>query len=56
MSWKNVFDASKVWWNGGISEAFDAARGAGYPYVSWNGWVYDAKTGKRTDVLTENVQ
>ena len=55
MNWKNVFDAMKVFWRGGMPEAFDAARAAGYPYVSWNGWVYDARTGQRLDILTEHV-
>jgi hypothetical protein len=56
MTWKNVFDAMKICWAGGMPEAFDAARAAGYQYISWNGWVYDAKTGQRTDTLTENLQ
>ena len=56
MNWRNVFDAMKVHWGGGMTEAFDAARKAKYPYVSWNGWIYNAETGERMGFKTEDVR
>lgn len=39
-SWRNTFNTDhKTWWL--ISKALDAASHAGYPYLEWNGRVYD---------------
>jgi len=40
ISWRNIFDSNhKMWWT--IDKAFAAASAAGYPYIAWNGNVYD---------------
>jgi len=41
MSWKFVFNSTvgDVWW-GHMSEVIKAARGCGYQFFTWNGWVY----------------
>lgn len=39
-TWRQVFDTNhKMWWT--LSKAFDGAIAAGYPYMAWNGNVYD---------------
>ncbi len=46
-TWKEIFntDISKKTW-GYIGNAHEHATEAGYPYFSWNGWIYDAECNK----------
>ncbi len=39
ISWKNVFNSDLKRW--GYEAAFTAAKESGYPFIVWNGWVYD---------------
>jgi len=41
ISWKNVFNGRQRVGFRTISEVFAAAKAAGYPFVDWNGIVYD---------------
>jgi hypothetical protein len=40
-SWKNTFNTDVApWMWGNADRAETMARAAGYPYFTWNGWVY----------------
>lgn len=57
-TWKNTFNTSYVLY-GWFTTAYDAAKASakasGYPFFSWNGWVYDTKTGHNTNVLLDTL-
>lgn len=42
--WKDIFNASHKRW-GWIEDACNAAKVAGYKYLSWNGCVIEANSG-----------
>jgi hypothetical protein len=39
VSWKNTFNSNLKMH--GVENAFAVAKNNGYPFVAWNGWVYD---------------
>jgi len=39
-TWKNTFNSWHRMW-GHVSKAAEAAVNSGYPYIAWNGWVFD---------------
>lgn len=44
LSWREVFNAGYVIQD--VTTAFLRAEEAGYPYVAWNGRVYETRTGR----------
>lgn len=55
LSWRIVFNSEvsddKRW--GHIDNANKAAKGAGYKYFSWNGWVYEVDGSKTLIQISE---
>lgn len=47
ITWATTFNAN-LGSHGHIGNGFEAAKKAGYDYVSWNGWVYEVN-GPGTD-------
>lgn len=39
-TWKNTFNSNLIH-HGHITIAFNAAKAAGYPFICWNGRVYE---------------
>jgi hypothetical protein len=53
LTWRDVMDGSKLSAGTHISEATHNARSANYPYLAWNGLVYEVLSG---DVVTVEVE
>jgi|CXWL01.1.fsa_nt_gi hypothetical protein len=58
-TWKNTFNSSvseqAQWRWGHMEPAWKGAVAAGYPFFTWNGWVYDTETTKCTQVLVTDL-
>ncbi len=60
ITWKNIFNTDHsnnkriTLWTFG--EAWGTATNAHYPYFTWSGWVYNTKSGERTETLVENLK
>lgn len=51
-SWANTFNSDiseTLWWH--IENAKMAATSAGYPFFTWNGWVYNTETAERITLV-----
>lgn len=53
MKWNEVFNTTFIRWPNGINGAQEAAISAGYPYFSWNGIIYNTKTGQHTAYMVD---
>lgn len=42
-TWQNTLNTS-LKWHGHVSVAAAMAKDAGYPFFTWNGWVYETTT------------
>jgi hypothetical protein len=54
-TWKYVFNTDNQRW-GWMGDGQHAAAKAGYPYFTWNGWVYNTSTSQHTGWLSEEVK
>lgn len=54
LTWKNVLYPHCI--IGHIGKMRETAWELAYPYFSWNGRIYETKTGEQTEFLNEDVK
>jgi len=52
LSWRFIFNSDLIF-GYTVNSAFGMAEVCGYPYIAWNGRIYNVETGKDLGVLSD---